>query len=43
MAEDETAPVVLEYDADVFDVGDVLGGPTIADQTGDQTDGMGPL
>jgi len=43
MANDETDPLVLEFDADVFDVGDELGGPTLADQTGDQTDGMGPL
>lgn len=43
MAENEPDPIVLEFAADVFDVGDDLGGPTIADQSGDQTAGMGPL
>lgn len=43
MADNETELTVLEYDADVFDVGDDLGGPTIANQNGDQTGGMGAL
>ncbi len=43
MAAHEPEPIVLEFTADVFDVGEELGGPTVADQTGDHTAGMGPL
>lgn len=43
MADATNELTLLEYDAEVFDVGDELGGPTLADQNGDQTDGMGAL
>lgn len=43
--EDEAEDTVIEFPADVhvFDVDDDLGDVPEADQTGDQTGGMGPL
>lgn len=43
--EDEDQTTVIEFPADthVWDECDDLGGPTEADQAGDQTGGMGPL